>query len=84
MASLSGRCYPVSYRDTLFPNENLCRSLRACDMNVAIPYYNRIMKSTLRLNARIFPIIGVLAFIMQIVDPSRVWDILLVAIGGTW
>jgi uncharacterized protein (DUF58 family) len=42
------------------------------------------MKSTLRLNARIFPIIGALAFIMQIVDPSRVWVILLIGIGGTW
>jgi uncharacterized protein (DUF58 family) len=38
----------------------------------------------LRLNAKIFPIIGVLAFIMQIVDPSRVWVILLIAVGGTW
>jgi len=38
----------------------------------------------LRLNARIFPVIGALAFIMQIVDPSRVWVILLIGIGGTW
>jgi len=42
------------------------------------------MKSTLRLNAKIFPIIGVIAFIMQIIDPSRVWVILLIGIGGTW
>ena len=42
------------------------------------------MKSTLRLNAKIFPIIGALAFIMQIMDPSRVWVILLIGIGGTW
>jgi len=42
------------------------------------------MKSTLRLNAKIFPVIGLLAFIMQIVDPSRVWVILLIGIGGTW
>ncbi len=42
------------------------------------------MKSTLRLNAKILPIIGALAFIMQIVDPSRVWVILLIALGGTW
>jgi len=38
----------------------------------------------MRLNAKILPIIGALAFIMQIVDPSRVWVILLIAIGGTW
>jgi uncharacterized protein (DUF58 family) len=42
------------------------------------------MKSALRLNARIFPVIGLIAFIMQIVDPSRVWIILLIGIGGTW
>ena len=49
-----------------------------------IPEYNRIMKSTLRLNAKIFPIIAALALIMQIIDPSRVWVILLVGIGGAW
>jgi uncharacterized protein (DUF58 family) len=38
----------------------------------------------MRLNAKMFPIIGALAFIMQIVDPSRVWIILLIGIGGTW
>lgn len=42
------------------------------------------MTSTLRLNAKIFPVIGVLAFIMQIIDPSRVWVILLIGIGGAW
>lgn len=42
------------------------------------------MKSTLRLNAKIFPVIGAIAFIMQIVDPSRLWMILLIGIGGTW
>ena len=42
------------------------------------------MKSTLRLNAKVFPLIGFLACVMQIVDPSRVWVILMIAIGGTW
>jgi uncharacterized protein (DUF58 family) len=42
------------------------------------------MKSTLRLNAKTFPVIGVIAFSMQIVDPSRVWVILMIGIGGTW
>jgi uncharacterized protein (DUF58 family) len=42
------------------------------------------VKPTLRLNARIFPVIGALALIMQIIDPSRVWVILLVGMGGTW
>jgi len=46
--------------------------------------YNQIMKSTLRLNAKILPVIGVVAFIMQIVDPSRVWVILLFGLGGIW
>ena len=42
------------------------------------------MKSTLRLNAKAFPVIAVIAFIMQILDPSRVWVILLMGIGGSW
>jgi uncharacterized protein (DUF58 family) len=42
------------------------------------------MKSTLRLNAKLFPVIGAIAFVMQIIDPSRVWVILLIGIGGTW
>ena len=42
------------------------------------------MKSTLRLNTRILPILGALAFFMQIIDPSRVWIILLIGVGGTW
>jgi uncharacterized protein (DUF58 family) len=46
--------------------------------------YNQFMQSTLRLNAKILPIITAIAFIMQIMDPSRVWVILLIGIGGTW
>ena len=42
------------------------------------------MKSTLRLNAKAFPLIGLLAFIMQIIDPSRTWVILMITLGGTW
>ena len=42
------------------------------------------MKSVVRLNAKIFPLIAALAFLMQIVDPSRVWVILVVGIGGAW
>src|SRR5512142_1351313 len=42
------------------------------------------MKTTIRLNAKIFPVIGALAFVMQILDPSRVWTILLIGIGGAW
>src|SRR5215208_1697258 len=42
------------------------------------------MKTTIRLNAKIFPVIGALAFLMQIIDPSRVWVILLIGMGGTW
>jgi uncharacterized protein (DUF58 family) len=42
------------------------------------------MKPAIRLNAKIFPLIGALAFIMQIIDPSRVWVILLIGIGGAW
>lgn len=42
------------------------------------------MKSTLRLNAKILPVITIVAFVMQIIDPSRVWVILLTGIGGIW
>jgi uncharacterized protein (DUF58 family) len=42
------------------------------------------MKTTVRLNTKILPIIGALAIIMQIIDPSRVWVILLIGVGGTW
>lgn len=42
------------------------------------------MKPAIRSNAKIFPVIGILAFIMQVVDPSRAWVILLIGFGGTW
>jgi uncharacterized protein (DUF58 family) len=42
------------------------------------------MKLIIRLNAKIFPLIGVLAFVMQIIDPSRVWVILLIGMSGAW
>ncbi len=42
------------------------------------------MKTTVRLNAKMFPVIGILAFVMQMIDPSRVWMILLIGIGGFW
>ncbi len=42
------------------------------------------MKSTLRLNAKVFPVIALIALVMQIVDPSRVWMILLIGLGGIW
>ena len=50
----------------------------------SIGHIINLMRSTLRLNARIFPVIGAIAFIMQIVDPSRVWVILMIGIGGMW
>src|SRR5215207_4725369 len=43
-----------------------------------------MVKTTLRLNARMFPVIGALALFMQVIDPSRVWVILLIGIGGAW
>ena len=36
------------------------------------------MKTTVRLNAKILPVIGFLALVMQVIDPSRVWVILLI------
>ena len=46
--------------------------------------YNRIVKSTLRLNLKTLPVIALAAAVMQIVDPSRAWVVLLVALGGAW
>ena len=48
------------------------------------PAYNQFMKSTLRLNAKVFPVVALIALVMQIVDPSRVWMILLIGLGGIW
>jgi uncharacterized protein (DUF58 family) len=42
------------------------------------------MKPSIRLNAKIFPVLGALSLLMQIIDPSRVWVILLIGIGGAW
>jgi uncharacterized protein (DUF58 family) len=42
------------------------------------------MKTTIRLNAKLFPVIGLISMVMQIIDPSRAWVILIVGIGGTW
>src|SRR6185369_10307143 len=42
------------------------------------------MKSTMRWNAKALPVIAGFALVMQILDPSRVWVILMIAIGGTW
>lgn len=42
------------------------------------------MKSSLRLNAKAFPVIALIALVMQILDPSRVWMILLIGLGGIW
>jgi uncharacterized protein (DUF58 family) len=42
------------------------------------------MKASVRLNAKIFPLIALLALLMQIIDPSRAWVILLIGVGGTW
>ena len=42
------------------------------------------MKSSLRLNTRFLPLIVIALIILQLIDPSRVWTILLVGLGGLW
>ncbi len=42
------------------------------------------MKHTLRLNAKVFPVIGLFALVMQVTNPARVWVILLMGFGVTW
>ena len=42
------------------------------------------MNSTLRLNTRLLPLLVIVLFIAQVIDPSRVWTVLLVGLGGLW
>ena len=42
------------------------------------------MSSKPRLNSRFLPILVIALFILQLTDPSRVWTILLVGLGGLW
>jgi uncharacterized protein (DUF58 family) len=69
---------------SIFGLQELAPVLKAANSWQFKSAYNQIMKSTLRLNAKIFPVIALIAFIMQILDPSRVWMILLISIGGIW
>ncbi|MGD9092592.1 MAG: DUF58 domain-containing protein [Anaerolineales bacterium] len=38
----------------------------------------------IRLKSRLIPILVILVFLMQIIDPYQVWMFTLVALGGTW
>ena len=42
------------------------------------------MKVSLRLNTRLLLLLVIALLIMQLIDPSRVWTILLVGLGGLW
>jgi uncharacterized protein (DUF58 family) len=42
------------------------------------------VKSNLRLNTRLLPSLVIILFVMQLIDPSRVWTTLLVGLGGLW
>ncbi len=42
------------------------------------------MKSHLRLNTWLLPLLVIALVIMQLLDPSRVWTIFLVGLGGLW
>lgn len=42
------------------------------------------MKAQLRLNTRLLPFLVFVLVVMQIIDPSRVWTIFLVGLGGLW
>ena len=42
------------------------------------------MPSRLRLNSYLLPVIVVALCIVQLIDPSRVWTVLLVGLGGLW
>ncbi len=42
------------------------------------------MKSRLRLNVALLPVLIVILFIVQLMYPSKPWEMLLVALGGAW
>jgi uncharacterized protein (DUF58 family) len=42
------------------------------------------MKRQIALNSKLLPILVGMLLVMQLIDPSRVWSTLLVALGGTW
>ncbi len=42
------------------------------------------MPARLRLNFRILPILVIVLFILQIIDPARTWKTLIVILGGAW
>ena len=42
------------------------------------------MKSNLRLNSRLLPLLVFVLLAMQLINPSRVWTIFLVGLGGLW
>lgn len=46
--------------------------------------YNRLMRAQMRLNHRLLPLLLTLSIVMQSIDPSRVWKILIVGLGGAW
>jgi uncharacterized protein (DUF58 family) len=46
--------------------------------------YNFIMRSGYKLKTRLLPFIVLALLIMQLIDPSRVWTVLLIGFGGAW
>jgi uncharacterized protein (DUF58 family) len=46
--------------------------------------YNNSVKSSVRLNTRLLPALVIALLIMQLSDPSKVWTIFLVGLGGLW
>ena len=42
------------------------------------------MSSRLKLKSYLLPVIVIALFIMQLLNPSRVWTVLLVGLGGVW
>jgi uncharacterized protein (DUF58 family) len=42
------------------------------------------MRSRPRLNTRLLPLIVIALASMQLIDPSRIWTVLLVGLGGLW
>jgi uncharacterized protein (DUF58 family) len=48
------------------------------------PAYNGIMTARVRLNSALLPLLTVAMLVMQLANPSKTWQALVVAFGGLW
>jgi hypothetical protein len=65
----------LSYRN----NEKQSSANLFCDTA-----HNGIMTARIKLNSVLLPLLAVGLLVMQLLDPSKIWQALIVAFGGLW